>query len=97
MSEITTPTAEHLEAIRALASEPSTPAEDRAMVQALLIGHRHRHPYYKHIIRRFEPQRARKRLASLQDGGKRLLKYVQDAGVELKDTKSFISRICFGS
>lgn len=41
----------------------------------------------KHIIRRFEPRRAAKRLASLQDGGKRLLQYVTDAKVELKDYK----------
>ncbi len=76
-----------IESIRTLAQEANTPAEDASIAQAILIGHRHRHPYYKHVIRRFELARARKRLASFQDGGMRLLQYVHDAKVELKDYK----------
>lgn len=76
-----------MDAIHALAKMPHTPAEQEAIIRALLIGHQHRHPFYKHIIRRFEPRRAQKRLRSLPDGGKRLLQYVKEAQVELKDYK----------
>lgn len=76
-----------MDAIHDLARQPFTKEEEEAYAEALLIGHRQCHPYYKHVIRRFAPARARRCLQSLQDGGKRLLAYVEEARVQLKDYK----------
>ncbi|OGJ56895.1 hypothetical protein A3H22_02775 [Candidatus Peribacteria bacterium RIFCSPLOWO2_12_FULL_55_15] len=84
-TKILTPIA--MDAIHDLARQPFTKEEEEAYAEALLIGHRQCHPYYKHIIRRLAPQRARRRLQSLQDSGVRLLTYVQEAHVALKDYK----------
>lgn len=76
-----------MDGIHTLARQPFTREEEEAYTEALLIGYRQCHPWYKHVVRRFAPLRARRRLQSLQDGGERLLTYVQKARVELKDYK----------
>lgn len=76
-----------MDAIHDLAQQPFTKEEGEAYAEALLVGHRQCHPYYKHIVRRFAPARARRCLQSLHDGGERLLAYVEEARVQLKDYK----------
>lgn len=76
-----------MDAIHDLARQSFTQEEAEAYTEAFLIGHLQCHPYYKHIVRRFAPWRALRRLEHLQDSGARLLAYVAQARVELKDYK----------
>ena len=76
-----------MNATHSLAKEPFSAEEAEALVTAQLIGHRGCNPIYKHIVRRIQSYLAKARLQTLEDKGERLLKYVSEADLELRDVK----------